>query len=143
MQGTQKKDISRRGRVSLPLPPKRRAGRRNRAVIRQTVLQVFRTFLPGKVLDAPAGNLWLSKTLADWGFTVYAVDIITPPAAFSSALSFLQVNLNCGLPFADSAFDYVASVEGIEHLENPAAFLRECSRVLRPQGKLLLTTPNI
>ena len=35
------------------------------------------------------------------------------------------------------------SVEGIEHLENRFAYLRELRRVLKPQGTLILTTPNI
>lgn len=33
--------------------------------------------------------------------------------------------------------------EGIEHFENQAQFIRECVRVLKPTGKLLVTTPNL
>lgn len=39
-------------------------------------------------------------------------------------------------------FDLVTAVEVIEHLENPRAMMRECFRVLRHGGTLLLTTPN-
>jgi SAM-dependent methyltransferase len=42
----------------------------------------------------------------------------------------------------DGSFDTVVSCETIEHLPNPRAALSEFSRVLRPGGRLLLTTPN-
>jgi SAM-dependent methyltransferase len=50
---------------------------------------------------------------------------------------------NESFPFCDGAFDCVVSREGIEHLENQAAFLRECARVLKGGGTLMITTPNL
>ncbi len=47
-----------------------------------------------------------------------------------------------GLPFADNSFDVVVSCETIEHVPDVRSALREMSRVARPGGKLLLTTPN-
>src|SRR5262249_59989284 len=44
---------------------------------------------------------------------------------------------------ADGAFDAVVSLEGIEHLLSPARCLAEFCRVLRPGGRLVLTTPNV
>ncbi len=38
--------------------------------------------------------------------------------------------------------DVVASVETIEHLENPWAFMRALARIVRPRGWVLVTTPN-
>ena len=37
----------------------------------------------------------------------------------------------------------VLSMEGIEHFENQTGFVRECARVLRPGGLLILSTPNV
>jgi SAM-dependent methyltransferase len=55
----------------------------------------------------------------------------------------VRVDLNRPLPFASAAFDAVACVEGLEHLERPVDALREFRRVLRAGGTLVLTTPNI
>jgi 2-polyprenyl-3-methyl-5-hydroxy-6-metoxy-1,4-benzoquinol methylase len=42
----------------------------------------------------------------------------------------------------NATFDCVISCETIEHVPNPALALRELARVLKPGGKLFLTTPN-
>jgi SAM-dependent methyltransferase len=52
------------------------------------------------------------------------------------------VDVNHGLPFPDASFDVIWCSEVIEHLVSPEAFVRECTRTLRPGGKLVLTTPN-
>ncbi len=46
------------------------------------------------------------------------------------------------LALADAAFDVVISFEVFEHLEDAEGYLSECCRVLRPGGRLLLSTPN-
>ena len=46
------------------------------------------------------------------------------------------------LPLADGSFDCILLSEVIEHLETPKVSIREASRVLRPGGRLLVTTPN-
>jgi SAM-dependent methyltransferase len=46
------------------------------------------------------------------------------------------------LPHASAQFDLAIAVEVIEHVEHKARFVSEIMRVLRPGGRLFLTTPN-
>ena len=45
------------------------------------------------------------------------------------------------IPFGDQTFDVVFCTEVMEHVPEPAAFLSEIFRVLKPGGKIIMTTP--
>jgi SAM-dependent methyltransferase len=47
------------------------------------------------------------------------------------------------LPFMNESFRQVCLFEVIEHLENPTASLKEIHRTLKPEGKVIITTPNL
>lgn len=44
------------------------------------------------------------------------------------------------VPLASGSFDVVLSTQVLEHVEDPQLYLSECQRLLKPGGKLLLTT---
>lgn len=46
------------------------------------------------------------------------------------------------VPLADNTFDFIVTFQVIEHIENDELFIKEAHRVLKPGGKLLLTTVN-
>jgi ubiquinone/menaquinone biosynthesis C-methylase UbiE len=46
------------------------------------------------------------------------------------------------LPFGEHSFDVVILFEAIYYLQNVDAFIQECLRILRPQGKILIATAN-
>lgn len=94
-----------------------------------------------RALDAPCGAGALSAALLEAGLDVAALDL---DAAARPLLGgrLVLADLNGRLPLPDASFDLACSTEGLEHLEVPFGFLGELRRVLRPGGRLVLTTPN-
>ena len=55
----------------------------------------------------------------------------------------IKHDLNCfPYPFENRTFHDLVAGEVIEHLHNPYLFLKECYRILRCDGRMILTTPN-
>jgi SAM-dependent methyltransferase len=95
-----------------------------------------------RLLDIPAGAGGESARLERMGFEVVSADLY-PPSAGAPAPRWVRADCNAPLPFRSGAFDALLSREGIEHFENQAGFVRECARVLRPGGRIVMTTPNV
>jgi 2-polyprenyl-3-methyl-5-hydroxy-6-metoxy-1,4-benzoquinol methylase len=55
----------------------------------------------------------------------------------------VEQDLNRNFSTTLDKFDFVVSSEVIEHLENPRAYIRELSNLLKENGKLIITTPNL
>ncbi len=45
--------------------------------------------------------------------------------------------------YPNSSFDAVTSMHVLEHLRDPVGLLKECYRILKPGGKLVILTPNV
>lgn len=110
--------------------------------VNEAAIALLRDERRGKILDTPAGEGYASQRLKELGFIVYAADL----GAYDfkvSGVEFKRVDLNYPLPYEDCFFDYVYCIEGIEHLENPHHLIGEFSRVLKKNGKLVISTPNL
>lgn len=59
------------------------------------------------------------------------------------AMHFIEANIPPLTGIADNSFDYVVTFQVIEHIQNDDLFVKEIHRVLKPGGKLILTTPNV
>jgi SAM-dependent methyltransferase len=55
----------------------------------------------------------------------------------------LLLNSDGTVPAPDASFDAVLSTQVLEHVADPALYLSECYRVLRPGGRLLLSTHGV
>jgi len=102
--------------------------------------------IAGRILDLGCGTGWKTASLErrQTNFAV-AVDHSFRLLEFGrkefGVRSPVQSD-GCALPFLSSHFDWVLAIEVIEHVPRPDLFLLEIQRVLRPGGRLLLTTPN-
>lgn len=100
-----------------------------------------------RVLDAGCGTGYGAALLAETAAHVTGLDL-APDALDYARAHYPASNLvfqqgECSkLPFADGEFDWVVAFEVIEHLPDADGFLREVRRVLRPQGRLAVSTPN-
>ncbi|ROS39666.1 class I SAM-dependent methyltransferase [Amycolatopsis thermoflava] len=97
------------------------------------------------VLEAGCGEGYGAGLIASTAKAVLALDY-DQPTTEHVARRYPQVWTARGnlvrLPLRDGSVDVVANFQVIEHLWDQGAFLAECLRVLRPGGRLLVTTPN-
>jgi 2-polyprenyl-3-methyl-5-hydroxy-6-metoxy-1,4-benzoquinol methylase len=141
----------RRAHLEYPSPAPRPQPAVNRKFFR--VFSLVESCLPSEaLLDAGCGDgLYLeaigSSTRAP--ARIVGTDLserILETARATADRSGVQVELRRAnleqLPFSDGEFDVVLCTQVIEHLLDPALALRELARVLRPSGRLVLTTDN-
>ncbi len=93
------------------------------------------------VVDFPAGNGVTTKMLQDIGSKPLALDLF--PEYFElEDLNCTRANIRDGLPLESNAADAFICQEGIEHFSDQFSAFKEFNRVLKPGGRLLITTPN-
>lgn len=97
----------------------------------------------GALLDLGCGDGDYSRRLKALGFQVTAADLDAGRFRDAGAVPFKRCDVTERLPFDDQSFDYVVFLEIIEHLRNPYSVVQELNRILKPQGQLVLSTPNI
>ncbi len=110
--------------------------------IHETVEKILRNATRGQVLDVPAGEGALALRLKNLGFDVSCCDLYTEIFKLSDT-EITRGNLDAQLPYDDKLFDFVVCVEGLEHIENPANAMREFARLLKDNGTLIVSVPNI
>lgn len=86
--------------------------------------------------DGNAENLhnYLKEILFDHKSKIISIDNVGNPD--------ILADLNGNFPMANESVGTIIASEIIEHLDNPLHFLKECKRILKSYGCLVLTTPN-
>jgi SAM-dependent methyltransferase len=100
------------------------------------------------VLDVACGEGYGAAMVAETAYKVVGVDLSADVIQHAknnyrhhANLQFVTASCGC-LPFSDASFDFAISFETIEHIEKQKEFISELTRVLRPDGVLILSSPN-
>jgi 2-polyprenyl-3-methyl-5-hydroxy-6-metoxy-1,4-benzoquinol methylase len=100
------------------------------------------------VLDAACGSGYGSDILAIKAKQVTALDFSDHAINYAqknypkSNIVFKKVDLNKKIDLADNSIDVIVSFETLEHVLNQDSMLGEFKRVLKPEGKLIISTPD-
>jgi 2-polyprenyl-3-methyl-5-hydroxy-6-metoxy-1,4-benzoquinol methylase len=110
------------------------------------IVETLRDLNAKKILDLGCGNGALSNYLQSQGFSVVGCDAdrrgVEMALKSTSGAEFRLVSVyESPDSLGETGFDAVISTEVIEHLFLPAALPSFASRVLKPGGHLIITTP--
>jgi 2-polyprenyl-3-methyl-5-hydroxy-6-metoxy-1,4-benzoquinol methylase len=105
----------------------------------------FKNGQQARFLDVGCGNGSFLAAMRDFGWDVVGVEPDTKAVAVARNDFGLDVKVGTleDVRFPTGVFDVVRMNHVIEHLPDPIHTLRECYRVLRPGGRLVIYTPNI
>lgn len=97
-----------------------------------------------KILDLGCGDGRLSSQLVKMGHEVHGMDIFREgvKAAKKSGVSAIEGDIESKLPFQSGSFDVVLFLDTLEHLYDEKSVLKEAYRVLKPEGKVIISFPN-
>jgi SAM-dependent methyltransferase len=118
---------------------------RRHEIVYQWVSSQLGAASTARVLDAGCGEGYGAEMLRPQAKMLTALDYDQVAVAHVrrryQGISVVRGNL-VQLPYASRVFDAVVSLQTIEHLWDQDAFVAECARVVRGNGRVLLATPN-
>lgn len=98
------------------------------------------------IADIGSGNAWAAQHFVKKNVSVISFDISHTNAVKARELvpdnKHMQLTGDSlKLPLKDNSIDVIIASEIIEHIINPAAFIKSLYRAVKPGGKLIVTTP--
>lgn len=106
-----------------------------------------------KIADIGCGGGILTERLARIGAHVTGVDASTElidiakehiklDPTILDRVNYIQTTIEEFSPKNENLYDAVVASEVVEHVENPELFLKECVKILKPNGSIFITTIN-
>ena len=106
------------------------------------VLPYIKSYQNCELLDIGCGwEARLLKEVEPYIHRGFGVDF-KAPKILTDKIHTISATLEDSLPFEDASFDLITLLAVLEHLDHPLPILRECARLLRPGGAILLTVPS-
>jgi len=94
------------------------------------------------VVDVGCGRkATLLRSLSPRVKKAYGIDRVVPKATVEGNTTIVQGDAEA-IPLPDRSADVVTMIDVVEHLRDPERAFRECRRILKPRGSLLLRTPS-
>ena len=101
----------------------------------------------GTVLEIGSGEGYGILELAPFADKYLAIDKYKPKLSdnihMENDIAFIQTEVPPLKEIESESVDFIVTFQVIEHINNDKFFLSEINRVLKPNGKLIMTTPNI
>lgn len=108
----------------------------------ETVFDMIKKNTDKVVADIPSGSGAFIQRLKDEGFkSVIAIDIKNILEIEHE--TFIQGDMTKTFPMSDKSCDILVCIDGIEHIDEQFYFEREGHRVLKNEGEIIISTPNI
>ncbi|MBZ5528959.1 MAG: class I SAM-dependent methyltransferase [Acidobacteriia bacterium] len=114
----------------------------SRPGLHDTVMKILEPLPRGRILDCPAGEGALAERMVAAGFDVRCSDLYAELFRLDG-VEIKQGDLSGTLPYASESFEYITSLDGLEHIDSPPQAFREYRRLLKPRGHLIISVPNI
>lgn len=87
-------------------------------------------------------NYHVQRSGGNWQWAEFESETKTEMEKLLGAPVHILDKETCRLPFADNAFDLLVSIDVHEHLQQPELLAAEFFRVLKQNGRAVVTTPN-
>lgn len=98
-----------------------------------------------KVLEVASGNGAISQRMNFLNYDVYCSDLrieqLQPLS--DEGIKIVKLDVSETFPFENETFDAIVAGDIIEHIYDVELFFKECNRILKKGGYLIITTPNL
>lgn len=108
----------------------------------KTRYDIFKQYIREPILDIGGTKGTLHEQIRKDFKNIFCLDLIDPKTRQQKRFPDFIIGDAHIIPFKNEKFNTIIAGEIIEHLQRPSEFIKECYRVLKLDGILVITTPN-